>query len=45
MEQQTVEVTFQGELGGSHSDDCATYTLYPRAERHVLGACDKGEES
>lgn len=28
MEQQTVEVRFQGEMVGSHSDDCATYTLY-----------------
>jgi hypothetical protein len=28
MEQQTVEVRFQGEVVGSHADSSTTYTLY-----------------
>jgi hypothetical protein len=28
MEQQTVEVRFQGEVVGSHTGSSATYTLY-----------------
>ena len=45
MEQQTVEVKFQGELVGSHSDDRATYALYRVPDDMYVVYVDKGEES
>jgi hypothetical protein len=49
MEQQTVEIKFQGEQVGSHTDKDATYTLYsvPDSEPDDLYVVhvDKGDES
>jgi len=45
MEQQTVEVTFRGELVGSHSDGKTTHTLYRVPEGMYVVHVDEGEES
>ena len=45
MEQQTVEIKFQGELVGSHTDAGATYTLYLVPGDLYVVHVDKGEES
>jgi hypothetical protein len=49
MEQQTVEIKFQGEQVGSHTDKDATYTLYSVPDSvpddlYVVHV-DKGDES
>jgi hypothetical protein len=45
MEQQTVQVTFEGELVGSHTDQNTTYTLYSVADDLYVVHVDKGDES
>jgi hypothetical protein len=49
MEQQAVEIKFQGEQVGSHTDQNTTYTLYsiPDSVGHDLYVVhvDEGEES
>jgi hypothetical protein len=45
MEQQTVEVRFQGEEVGSHTDSSATYTLYRVPGNVYVVYVDKGEEA
>jgi hypothetical protein len=45
MEQQTVEVKFQGQEVGSHSDSSATYTLYRVPDGMYVVHVDRGEES
>ena len=45
MEQQTVEVTFQGERVGSHTDKDTTYTLYSVADDLHVVHVDEGDES
>jgi hypothetical protein len=45
LEQQIVEVKFQGELVGSHTDDRATYTLYHVPGDVYVVHVDEGEES
>ena len=45
MEQQTVEVRFQGEEVGSHTDLSATYTLYRVPGDLYVVHVDKGEEA
>jgi hypothetical protein len=45
MEQQIVEVRFQGEEVGSHTDSSATYTLYRVPGDLYVVYVDKGEEA
>jgi hypothetical protein len=45
MEQQAVEVTFQGEQVGSHTDKDTTYTLYCVADDLYVVHVDEGDES
>jgi hypothetical protein len=45
MEQQTVEIRFQGEIVGSHTDSSATYTLYRVPEDMYIVYVDEGEEA
>ena len=45
MEQQTVEVKFQGEEVGTHTDSSATYTLYRVPGGAYVVYVDKGEEA
>ncbi len=45
MEQQTVEVKFQGQEVGSYTDSSATYTLYRVPDDMYVVHVDKGEES
>jgi hypothetical protein len=45
MEQQTVEVTFQGEQVGSHPDKNTTYTLYSLGDDLYVVHVDEGDES
>ena len=45
MEKQTVEVTFQGELVGSHADKNTTYTLYSVSDDLYVVHVDEGDES
>jgi hypothetical protein len=45
MEQQIVEVKFQGEQVGTHTDSSATYTLYRVPGDLYVVHVDKGEES
>jgi hypothetical protein len=45
MEQQTVEVKFQGEEVGSHTDSSATYTLYRVPGDLYVVYVDEGEEA
>jgi hypothetical protein len=45
MEQQIVEVKFQGEEVGSHTDSWATYTLYRVPGDLYVVYVDKGEEA
>jgi hypothetical protein len=46
MEQQTVEVTFQGEQVGSHTDKKnTTYTLYSVPDDLYVVHVDEGDES
>ena len=45
IEQQTVEVTFQGEQVGSHIDKNATYTLYSVPDDLYVVHVDEGDES
>ena len=45
MEQQTVEVRFQGEEIRSHSDSSATYTLYRVPGDMYVVYVDEGEEA
>ena len=44
LEQQVVEVRFQGEVVGTHSDEGATYTLYRVPGDVYVVHVDKGEE-
>ena len=44
LEQQVVEVRFQGEVVSTHSDDGATYTLYRVPGDVYVVYVDKGEE-
>jgi hypothetical protein len=46
MEQQTVEITFQGEQVGSYTDKKnTTYTLYSVADDLYVVHVDEGDES
>ena len=45
MEQQLVEVRFQGEEVGTHADSSATYTLYLVPGDVYVVYVDKGEEA
>ena len=45
MGQQTVDVKFQGEQVGSHTDKNTTYTLYSVPGDQYLVHVDKGDES
>ena len=45
MEQQTVEVQFQGEQVGSHTDENTTYTLYSVPADLCVVHVDAGDES
>ena len=45
IEQQTVEVTFQGEQVGSHTDKNVTYTLYSVPGDLYVVHVDEGDES
>ncbi len=45
MEQQIVEVKFQGEQVGSHTDSSATYTLYRVPGDMYVVYIDEGEEA
>jgi hypothetical protein len=45
MEQQAVEIKFQGEKVGSLTDKDATYTLYSVADDLYVVNVDEGEES
>ena len=45
MEQQIVEVKFQGEEVASHTDSSATYTLYRVPGGAYVVHVDKGEEA
>jgi hypothetical protein len=45
MEQQIVEVRFQGEEVGSHTDSSATYTLYRVPGDVYVVYVDQGEEA
>jgi hypothetical protein len=45
MEQQVVEVRFQGEEVSSHTDESATYTLYRVPGSAYVVHVDKGEEA
>jgi hypothetical protein len=45
MGQQAVEVKFQGEQVGSHTDKNTTYTLYSVADDVYMVHVDKGDES
>ena len=45
IEQQTVEVTFQGEQVGSHTDKNTTYTLYSVDDDLYMVHVDEGDES
>ena len=44
MEQQTVEVMFEGEQVGSHSDKDTTYTLYSVGDDLYMVHVDAGDE-
>jgi hypothetical protein len=43
--QQTVEVSFQGEQVGSHTDKDTAYTLYSVGDDLYVVHVDKGDES
>ena len=45
MEQQIVEVKFQGEQVGSHTDSSATYTLYRVPGDMYVVHIDEGKEA
>jgi hypothetical protein len=45
MEQQKLEVRFQGEEVSSHTDSSATYTLYRLPGDRYVVYVDKGEEA
>jgi hypothetical protein len=45
VEQQIVEVKFQGEEVGSHTDSSATYTLYRVPGDMYVVYVDRGEEA
>jgi hypothetical protein len=45
MEQQTVEVQFQGEPVGSHTDKNTTYALYSVGDDLYVVHVDEGDES
>jgi hypothetical protein len=45
MEQQTVEVKFQGVQVGSHTDKNTTYTLYSVPDDLYVVHVDEGDES
>ena len=45
MGQQTVEVTFQGEQVGTHTDQNTTYTLYRVPQDLYVVHVDEGDES
>ena len=45
MEQQIVEVKFQGEQVGSHTDSSATYALYRVPGDMYVVHIDEGEEA
>jgi hypothetical protein len=45
LEQQVVEVRFQGEVVCTHSDDGATYTLYRVPGEVYIVHVDKGEDA
>jgi hypothetical protein len=45
MEQQNVEIRFQGEEVGSHTDSSATYTLYRVPGDVYVVYVDQGEEA
>ena len=45
MELQTVEIKFQGEQVGSHTDKNATYTLYRVPDDLYVVHVDAGDES
>jgi hypothetical protein len=45
MEQQTVEVAFQGEQVGTHTDQNTTYTLYSVSDDLYVVHVDEGDES
>ena len=45
MEQQTVEVTFQGEQVGTYTDQNTTYTLYSVPHDLYVVHVDEGDES
>ena len=45
MQQQTVEVRFQGEEIGNYSDSSATYTLYRVPGDLYIVYVEKGEEA
>ncbi len=45
MGQQTVEVKFEGEQVGSHTDKNATYTLYSVPDDLYVVHVDDGDES
>jgi hypothetical protein len=45
MEQQTVEVTFQGEQVGTYNDQDTTYTLYRVPHDLYVVHVDEGDES
>jgi len=45
MGQQTVEVAFQGEQVGSHTDNNTTYTLYSVGDDVYVVHVDEGDES
>jgi hypothetical protein len=45
LEQQVVEVRFQGEVVSTYSDDGATYTLYRVPGDVYMVYVDKGEEA
>jgi hypothetical protein len=45
MGQQTVEIKFQGEQVGSHTDKTTTYTLYSVDDDLYMVHVDEGDES
>jgi len=45
MEQQTVEVQFQGEQVGSHTEENTTYTLYSVGDDLYVVHVDEGDKS
>ena len=45
MERQTVQVTFQGEQVGTHTDQNTAYTLYSVSDDLYVVYVDEGDES